>query len=186
MDWSYWQLHYTFPVACPPDERSISIFDWPIFFCPRPPLLACWLQLLDGGWVRQVAAICTYCGQRLNSLISMLRPPTIAFPHSLQGMPQQVPGSRKILTSHLTSGGGSHLRNLLPPGLALRHGSADVMKLSDGSGIGADRLLLGTRPRDATCGCYPLALPRHIVSSEDIHSMWFLCTPWHHISFDSL
>ena len=69
----------------------------------------------------------TYCGQRLR--FSNVNAPTkIAFPHS-QGMPQgvEVPGR----LADLKSGGWSYLRNLLPPGLALRHGSADVMKLSD-------------------------------------------------------
>ena len=69
----------------------------------------------------------TYCGQRLR--FSNVNAPTkIAFPHS-QGMPRgvEVPGR----LADLKSGGWSHLRNLLPPGLALRHGSADVMKLSD-------------------------------------------------------
>ena len=69
----------------------------------------------------------TYCGQRLR--FSNVNAPTkIAFPHS-QGMPRgvEVPGR----LADLKSGGWSYLRNLLPPGLALRHGSADVMKLSD-------------------------------------------------------
>ena len=66
----------------------------------------------------------TYCGQRLDSLMSMLRP-------KLHFLTARACRKELRFQEDLKSWGGSHLRNLLPPGLALRHGSADVMKLSD-------------------------------------------------------
>ena len=129
MDWSHWQIsasfhfpgclssgwkvHFSFLESQILSETLIA--GWPVDSdCWR--LLGCYAA---GG--RNVNT--TYCGQRLDSLMSMLRP-------KLHFLTARACRKELRFQEDLKSW-GSHLRNLLPPGLALRHGSADVMKLSD-------------------------------------------------------
>ena len=77
--------------------------------------------------MRQVAPMCSTphtAARGCDSLMSMLRP-------KLHFLTARACRKELRFQEDLKSWGGSHLRNLLPPGLALRHGSADVMKLSD-------------------------------------------------------